>query len=55
MMLRYSFNLQNEADAIESAVSQVLAAGYRTADILGTSDVIPLNTIQMTEKIIELL
>lgn len=55
MMLRYSFNLQKEADAVESAVSQVLAAGYRTADILGTSDVVPLNTLQMTEKIIELL
>lgn len=33
MMLRYSFNLGNEADAIESAVSNVLEAGYRTADI----------------------
>ncbi len=55
MMLRYSFNLQEEADAIENAVSAVLAEGYRTADILGTSDVVPLNTVQMTEKVIESL
>jgi len=54
MMLRYSFNLQKEADAVENAVSQVLSAGYRTADILGSSDAVPLNTVQMTEKIITL-
>ena len=34
MMLRYSFDLAAEADAIESAVSAVLDQGYRTADIL---------------------
>ena len=34
MMLRYSFDMEKEADAIESAVSQVLDAGYRTRDIL---------------------
>ncbi|HNX13945.1 MAG TPA: 3-isopropylmalate dehydrogenase [Oscillospiraceae bacterium] len=55
MMLRYSFSLQKEADAIENAVLQVLAAGYRTADIIGTSDTDPLNTVQMTEIIIGLL
>jgi 3-isopropylmalate dehydrogenase len=33
MMLRYSFGLATEADAIESAVSKVLDKGYRTADI----------------------
>jgi len=33
MMLRYSFNLQKEADAIEKAVEEVLEAGFRTADI----------------------
>ncbi|MGE4453002.1 MAG: 3-isopropylmalate dehydrogenase [Sphaerochaeta sp.] len=33
MMLRYSFSLSQEADAIERAVSKVLDAGYRTADI----------------------
>ena len=34
MMLRYSFNMAKEADAIENAVSTVLDEGYRTADIL---------------------
>lgn len=33
MMLRYSFDLDKEADAIESAVKQVLKEGYRTIDI----------------------
>lgn len=34
MMLRYSFNLEKEASAIEDAVKEVLTAGYRTIDIL---------------------
>lgn len=34
MMLRYSFNLSDEADAIEQAVNAVLEEGYRTGDIL---------------------
>lgn len=35
MMLRYSFDMEKEADAIERAVSDYLDAGYRTADIMG--------------------
>lgn len=34
MMLRYSFDLDEEADAIEKAVKQVLKEGYRTSDIM---------------------
>lgn len=34
MMLRYSFDLGKEADAIEDAVKQVLKEGYRTVDIM---------------------
>ncbi len=34
MMLRYSFDLDKEATAIEAAVRQVLKEGYRTADIM---------------------
>ncbi len=34
MMLRYSFDLDKEADAIEAAVKQVLKDGYRTIDIM---------------------
>ncbi|WP_432662395.1 3-isopropylmalate dehydrogenase [Wukongibacter baidiensis] len=33
MMLRYSFDLEKEADAIEKAVEKVLNDGYRTGDI----------------------
>ncbi len=36
MMLRYSFDMAAEADAIEKAVSAYLDAGYRTADIAGS-------------------
>ena len=34
MMLRFSFDLDKEADAIEGAVRKVLADGYRTVDIM---------------------
>lgn len=34
MMLRYSFDLDKEADAIEEAVQKVLEEGYRTSDIV---------------------
>ena len=34
MMLRYSFDLDEAADAIENAVKKVLAEGYRTTDIM---------------------
>ena len=34
MMLRYSFDLDKEADAIEAAVKTVLNKGYRTGDIM---------------------
>ena len=34
MMLKYSFGLDEEAKAIEDAISKVLDAGYRTGDIM---------------------
>ena len=34
MMLRYSFDLDKEADMVESAVKKVLKKGYRTIDIM---------------------
>ena len=34
MMLRFSFDMAEEADAIEKAVSAYLDAGYRTSDIM---------------------
>ena len=38
MMLRFSFDMPEEADCIEAAVSKVLDSGCRTADILPTGD-----------------
>ena len=34
MMLRYSFGMAREADAVEAAVGAVLDSGLRTADIM---------------------
>ncbi len=34
MMLRYSFNLDKEADAVEKAVEKALVDGIRTGDIM---------------------
>ncbi|MBN6711377.1 3-isopropylmalate dehydrogenase [Haemophilus haemoglobinophilus] len=45
MMLRYSFNLNQAADAIESAVQNVLNSGYRTADLADNST--PITTAEM--------
>jgi len=36
MMLRHSFNLNNESQAIEAAVEHVIEAGYRTVDLRDT-------------------
>ena len=33
MLLRYSFDLDQEADAVEAAVQKVLEDGWRTGDI----------------------
>ena len=55
MMLRYSFDLQQEADKVEAAVDAVLNAGWRTADIVGSSGASPLTGDEMTDKIIEAL
>jgi len=54
MMLRYSFDLDAEADAIEAAVKKVLADGYRTIDIMprdGTS-VTQVGTSRMGDLIV---
>ncbi len=52
MMLRWSFGLVKEADAIEAAVDQVLSAGYRTKDIsYGQADQV-IGTREMTRLVI---
>ena len=54
MMLRYSFSLTAEADAIEAAVDAVLSAGWRTADLLhGRPGA--LGTVEMTDRILAAL
>jgi len=53
MMLRWSFSLNKEADAIEAAVAKVLSEGYRTIDIAYTADAVVLGTREMTAKVIE--
>jgi 3-isopropylmalate dehydrogenase len=50
MMLRHSFDLDQEALAIERAVERVLSAGYRTADLAGKSSTV-LNTQEITDLI----
>lgn len=55
MMLRFSFGLAAEADAIEKAVDDVLNAGWRTADLMGNSKGTPLTCTEITEKILEAL
>ncbi len=55
MMLRFSFGLSNEADAIETAVDKVLNDGWRTADLMGSSEGTPLTCTEITEKVLEAL
>ncbi len=52
MMLRYSFELMEEADAIESAVKQVLKDGYRTIDIMSEGKVL-VGTKEMGDLVTE--
>ncbi|MFN8390603.1 MAG: 3-isopropylmalate dehydrogenase [Bdellovibrionota bacterium] len=54
MMLRFSFNMQREADAIESAVQSALSGGCRTGDIAQKGDAV-LGTAQMTDAILSYL
>ena len=51
MMLRFSFGLAQEADAIEAAVDKTLLDGVRTADIArGEAHV---STTEMKKEIID--
>ena len=52
MMLRYSFDLDKEADAIEAAVAKVLKEGYRTVDIM-SEGMTQCSTTQMGDLIAE--
>ena len=50
MMLRFSFDLDKEADVIEQAVSQVLKDGYRTIDIMSEGKK-QIGTVEMGDLI----
>ena len=60
MLLRYSLDLDAEADAVEAAVKQVLKEGFRTIDIMpqenamgesGQAEVTQVGTAQMGDLI----
>lgn len=55
MMLRYSFDLDDEASAVEEAVQQVLKDGFRTVDIMPRdgSKVSRVGTAEMGDRIVE--
>lgn len=50
MMLEYSFNMPEEAAAIEAAVENVLEKGYRTADIMSEEKIL-CSTEEMTKYV----
>lgn len=50
MLLRYSFNLEQEALEIEKAVVKILNDGYRTPDIMQSGGK-PVNTVEMGDLI----
>ena len=57
-LLRYSFDLDEEASAIEAAVQKVLKEGYRTIDIMPQeqekrSTVEQVGTVRMGDLIAE--
>ncbi|MDD3278759.1 MAG: 3-isopropylmalate dehydrogenase [Lachnospiraceae bacterium] len=54
MMLRYSLDLDKEADAVEAAVKKALAEGYRTVDIM-SEGCTQVSTTQMGDLLVKYL
>ncbi|RMH06755.1 MAG: 3-isopropylmalate dehydrogenase [Nitrospirae bacterium] len=52
MMLRYSFDLEQEAESIERAIQAVLAQGYRTQDIASPGTTV-VGTTEMGARILD--
>ena len=52
MMLRYSLQLEDEAQAVENAVDAVISAGHRTKDLAAPGEK-SLTTVDMTALIVE--
>ncbi|HEJ9730311.1 TPA: 3-isopropylmalate dehydrogenase [Proteus mirabilis] len=53
LLLRYSFNEDKAAQAIEEAITRVLATGYRTADLAGEGNAI--TTAEMGDHIAQFI
>jgi 3-isopropylmalate dehydrogenase len=51
MMLRHSLGMEDEADAVERSIAQVIASGARTADIASVNGTVS-STTEMTDAII---
>jgi 3-isopropylmalate dehydrogenase len=54
MMLRFTFKLEEEAAALETAVEQALDAGHRTSDLAKPGE-LALSTTEMGQRVIEQL
>jgi 3-isopropylmalate dehydrogenase len=54
MCLRYSFNMTDEADRLEAAISSVLDSGLRTRDIM-SAGMKEASTSQMGDAVIAAL
>ena len=52
MMLRYSFDLPDDADMVEQAAQNVLGAGFRTGDIMSEGCTL-VSTAQMGSKLLD--
>lgn len=52
MLLRHSLQLEDEAQAVENAVDQVLQAGHRTKDLAKQKEE-TLGTVEMGKKVLE--
>jgi 3-isopropylmalate dehydrogenase len=54
MMLKYSFDMTKEAEAVEKAVNECLHLGYRTADLSGSGRIV-VGTRRMIEHVVNQL
>ena len=55
MMCKYSLDLPKAANSLETAVSAVLEAGYRTSDIFSDSAQTQVGCVEMSELVLERL
>ena len=52
MMMRYSFNQEEEAKNIESAIEEILIEGYGTKDLVKSGSK-SLSTVELTDAILK--